>query len=246
MLNEGDLHARDHGPWERCCDGRGLYADRRSAAGCRRSCLRPSLARRLGGQPISFDRLGVRFVHGDVRCQSDVDGLPGALYGLSAPPLSRVRSQAKELDRRSVGGKKVELNLHRTADLLEHAAHHYVGMVMLSTSRGSADEKLAAIPLQTGQNAFELESRGVVPARVSESIAEAYATTAAVSLYKATKVAPEVLTTEYAQLLSVSIIANRCGMLPGPQGSLAGPASELSLGKSVLGRIGSRCGRSAA
>ena len=174
--------------------------------------------RRAGSETnrLALQRLGIRFVHGDVRCRSDVDALPRASWIVDAAAEPSVLAGTGAATAIS-GRQLVEHNLLGSINLLEYAARHHAGMVMLSTSRVYSIKDLAAIPLRAGKTTFELEHEKAFPAGLGrDGITEAFPTTAPISFYGATKLAAEVLATEYAELFGLPVVVDRCGVLSGP------------------------------
>jgi CDP-paratose 2-epimerase len=172
-----------------------------------------SLRRR--GSELALARLreaGVEFVHGDVRCATDLDELPPADLVLECSAEPSVHA--------GYGGSGaaylVQTNLVGTFNCLEYARRHGAAMVFLSTSRVYSIAALRSLPLA------EMGQRVVLPSGAEgagwsvHGIAEGFSTTASRSLYGATKLATELLVEEYHAMYDLPAVINRCGVLTGP------------------------------
>ena len=161
----------------------------------------------------TLGRMGVTFVHGDIRVASDVAELPQAdwvidaaanpsvLAGVSGPGTSR---------------QILEHNLTSLVNVAEYAKAHGAGLILLSSSRVYSIRKLAALPLAVENRAFRLDSSKPLPAGVSEcGIGPEFSTEAPVSLYGGTKLASEVVALEYGSAFDFPVWINRCGVLAG-------------------------------
>jgi CDP-paratose 2-epimerase len=162
-------------------------------------------------------RRGVMVVHGDVRCQSDVDALGDCDWLIDAAAEPSVLAGTASAAGRCVGSRPLlEHNLLGTVNLLEAAARRHSGIALLSTSRVYSIENMLSVPLRERAAAFEIDAAARLPHGVGPSgITENFSTMAPVSLYGATKLASEALALEYADLAGVPVIVNRCGVLAG-------------------------------
>jgi len=185
--------------------GRGGYR----LVGCD-SFVRPGSERNRA----TLRQLGVRFVHADVRCWSDVDGLPTADVVIDAAANPSV---VAGIDGAVASRQLVEHNLLGTVNLLEYCRRHRAAFVLLSTSRVYAIEPLASLPLDVVDGAFRPVETASFPAGLSaRGIDETFSTAPPVSLYGATKVAAEQLALEYGSAFGFPVWVNRCGVLAGP------------------------------
>lgn len=158
-------------------------------------------------------KLGVKLLHGDLRCQSDVDALPAVDWIVDCAANPSVLAGA---DGRTSSRQLMEHNLAGTVNLLEKCRADRTGFILLSTSRVYAIEPLAKLPVQVLDGAYQPNSAGVLPIGVSPSgIAESFSTAAPVSLYGASKLASETLALEYAATFGFPVWLNRCGVLAG-------------------------------
>jgi CDP-paratose 2-epimerase len=175
--------------------------------------------RRAGSElnRAGLNRSGVTVVHGDARCQSDVDALGDCDWLIDAAAEPSVLAGTTAMVGRGAGARQLlEHNLLGTVNLLEAAARRRAGIVILSTSRVYSIDALAGLPLRERNGAYEIDVSPPLPQGVGPGgITEAFSNAAPVSLYGATKLASEALAFEYAELVGVPVIVNRCGVLAG-------------------------------
>lgn len=159
--------------------------------------------------------MDVEFIHGDIRCASDVASLPKADWVIDAAANPSVLGG---LQGASGSAQLVEHNLISLAHILEYCKRHQAGLFLLSSSRVYSIPALASLPMRDTGDAFALdESAGNLPVGVSaRGIARDFSTAAPVSLYGATKLAGEVLALEYGEAFGFPVWVNRCGVLAGP------------------------------
>jgi CDP-paratose 2-epimerase len=155
--------------------------------------------------------LGIELIRGDIRSQSDIDGLPKVdwIIDCAANP-----SVLAGLDGQSSSRQLTEHNLLGTINLLEYCKNHKAGLILLSTSRVYSASKLAALPVKSCDHRFKLggcDVAGVSGAGISED----FPTTAPLSLYGASKLASETLILEYGESFDFPVWINRCGVLAG-------------------------------
>ena len=162
-------------------------------------------------------RIGVAFVHGDVRCQSDVDALDHADWVIDAAAEPSVLAGTQAAPGRGVTSRQlVEHNLLGTVNLLEFAARRRAGFVMISTSRVYSIAGLAGLPLEADDGAYRIDAAARLPAGAGAAgIDETFPTTGPVSLYGATKLASEALAIDYAARSGTPLVIDRCGVLAG-------------------------------
>lgn len=142
-----------------------------------------------------LSRLGVRLIHGDLRCQSDVDSLPAVDWVVDCAASPSVLAGA---DGQTSSRQLMEHNLLGTVNLLERCKVMKAGLVLFSTSRVYAIEPLANLPVEVRDGAFQPRTGASLPTGVStEGVDETFSTTAPVSLYGASKLASETLALEY-------------------------------------------------
>jgi CDP-paratose 2-epimerase len=171
-----------------------------------------SLKRR--GSELNLARLreaGVAFVHGDVRERGDLLGVEPveAVVECSAEPsvLAGMGSGADFV---------VQTNLMGAYNCLELARRDGAQFVFLSTSRVYPVAALSSLALREGETRFELAAEQPLAGASEHGIAEDLPLAGARTLYGATKLAAELLVTEYADSFGVRGVIDRCGVIAGP------------------------------
>jgi CDP-paratose 2-epimerase len=171
-----------------------------------------SLKRR--GSELNLARLrkaGVTFVHGDVRERADLMGLEPveAIVECSAEPsvLAGMGAGADFV---------VQTNLVGAHNCLELARRDGAQFVFLSTSRVYPVGALSELALNENDTRFELAAEQAHPGASEHGIAEDFPLGGARTLYGATKLAAELLVTEYADAFGVPAVIDRCGVIAGP------------------------------
>jgi len=165
------------------------------------------------GNRAELRRLGVKLVHGDLRCQSDVDALPEVAWIVDCAANPSVLAGA---DGQTSSRQLMEHNLLGTVNMLEHCKRAKAGFILLSTSRVYAIEPLAALPVAARDGMYQPLVTGSLPAGLSASgITEDFSTTAPISLYGASKLASEALALEYGATFDFPVWINRCGVMAG-------------------------------
>ena len=171
-----------------------------------------SLKRR--GSELNLPRLreaGVDFVHGDVREREDLFavGPVEAIVECSAEP-SVVAGMGPGAD------FLVQTNLLGAHNCLELARRDGAQLVFLSTSRVYPVGGLSALRLREDETRFALEAEQPSPAASEAGIAEGFPMEGSRTLYGATKLAAELLATEYAEAFGIPVVIDRCGVIAGP------------------------------
>ncbi len=171
-----------------------------------------SLRRR--GSEMNLPRLreaGVRFVHGDVRCAEDLDrvGPVAAIVECSAEP-SVLAGYGP--DRAFV----LHTNLMGTVNCLETAVRHRARLVFLSTSRVYPIEPLNRLGFVEEEERLRLRPDGTTRGASERGIDVDFTLEGARTLYGATKLASELLITEYAAAHGLEAVIDRCGVIAGP------------------------------
>ena len=159
-----------------------------------------------------LERAGVRFVHGDVRCPEDLRGVgdaPGLLIECSAEPSAQA----------GYGGSPeplIRTNLDGCFHCLEYARTTGADFLFLSTSRVYPVAALNALAWREDETRFSLAGEQATPGASAEGIAETFPLDGARSLYGMTKLAGELLITEYADAYGLRASILRCGLIAGP------------------------------
>lgn len=159
-------------------------------------------------------KLGVTFVHGDIRATSDFEFLPRADWVIDAAANPSVLAGVH-------GGfssrQLFEHNLISLVNVLEYCKAHDAGLVLLSSSRVYSIAALTSLPLQADGKTFRLDDSTQLPPGVSrKGIGPDFCTSAPVSLYGSTKLAAETIALEYGAAFGFSVWVDRCGVLAGP------------------------------
>ena len=162
---------------------------------------------------LRLNALGVRVVHGDVRCPSDLQALPGVEWVIDAAANASVLAGVSS---NASSQQLLEHNLVGTINVLEYCKRNKAGFILLSTSRVYSIAPLITLPLAVENNAYgpRLDSCSVVGLSKT-GVAESFSTAPPVSLYGATKLASELLAVEYGEAFGLPIWINRCGVLAG-------------------------------
>lgn len=158
-------------------------------------------------------RMGVRFVHGDIRSPEDLMALlpdaPGLIIECSAEPSAQA----------GYGGSPeyvIRTNLMGCFHCLELARHAKADVIFISTSRVYPFEALNNLPFIEEETRFTLAAEQTTAGVSAAGISEAFPLPGARSLYGMTKLAAELMVEEYADAYGLRYIINRCGLLTGP------------------------------
>jgi CDP-paratose 2-epimerase len=171
-----------------------------------------SLMRR--GSELNLARLraaGVGFVHGDVRVRDDLLAIEPvqAIVECSAEPsvLAGMGTGADFV---------VQTNLVGAHNCFELARRDAAQVIFLSTSRVYPVAPQLELNLREEETRFVLEAEQPFAGASEHGIAEDFPLAGARTLYGATKLAAELLLTEYADSLGVRATIDRCGVIAGP------------------------------
>jgi CDP-paratose 2-epimerase len=160
-----------------------------------------------------LQKLGVSFVHGDIRSASDFESLPAVDWVIDAAANPSVLAG---LNGGFTSRQLFEHNLASVLNVLEYCKTHKAGFVLLSTSRVYSIPALLSLPLRVHGNAFALDDSAALPVGVSTNgVGVGFPTTAPVSLYGGTKLACEAIALEYGEAFGFPVWINRCGVLAG-------------------------------
>jgi CDP-paratose 2-epimerase len=158
-------------------------------------------------------KMGVTFLHGDIRAASDFENLPAADWVIDAAANASVLAGVQG---NGSSRQLFEHNLASLVNVLEYCKTHQAGLLLLSTSRVYSIPVLAALPLKATGDAFQLDRLASLPPGVStEGIGLAFSTAPPISLYGSTKLASEAITLEYGEAFGFPVWINRCGVLAG-------------------------------
>lgn len=166
------------------------------------------------GSELNIARLreaGVNFIHGDIRNAEDLNQFEhlDVVIDASADPsvLSGINSPVYPL---------LNSNLFGTANCLELADKHKASFVFLSTSRVYPIKNLEAAAFEELETRFQWKDEQTLRGISSKGVTEDFPLEGSRSFYGATKLASELLVTEYNELKGMKTVINRCGVISGP------------------------------
>jgi CDP-paratose 2-epimerase len=160
-----------------------------------------------------IERLGVEFIHGDLRSASDIAGLPACEWVIDAAANPSVLAG---LSGAGSSRRLFEHNLAGFGNVLEYCREHKAGLLLLSSSRVYSIPALAAIPLRVQDQAFSLDRATPLPRGLTvNGVGVDFSTAAPVSLYGAAKLASEIMALEYGAAFDFPVWITRCGVLAG-------------------------------
>ena len=166
------------------------------------------------GSELNLPRLesaGVEFSQGDVRSRDDLEKIDSidVLVECSAEPsaLSGIIDDPRFV---------VETNLMGAFNCLELARRDDAQFVFISTSRVYPYTRLSEVTLEESETRFDFADSQRLPGVSPEGISEDFPIDGARSMYGATKLAAELLISEYAGSLGLNTVIDRCGVIAGP------------------------------
>jgi CDP-paratose 2-epimerase len=169
---------------------------------------------RRRGSELNLSRLqaaGVEFVHGDIRNPEDLEGFSNLdiVIDASADPsvLSGITSPVIPL---------INANLNGTVNCLELAQKTGAAFIFLSTSRIYPIKNLEAAKFEELETRFQWTNKQTLRGISAKGVAEDFPLEGSRSFYGTTKLASELLITEYNELKGLKTIINRCGVISGP------------------------------
>jgi CDP-paratose 2-epimerase len=169
---------------------------------------------RRRGSELNLIRLKeaeIEFIHGDIRNPEDLIGLndldfiidasadPSVLSGINSPVIPLINS-----------------NLNGTVNCLELASKTGAAFIFLSTSRIYPIKNLEEASfeeLATRYQWIDIQSLNGIS---SKGVTEDFPLKGSRSFYGTTKLASELLITEYNELNGLKTVINRCGVISGP------------------------------
>ncbi len=166
------------------------------------------------GSELSLARLakvGVEFVHGDIRSRDDFDALPSfdLLLDCSAEPsVNAGRDGAPDY--------LLQTNLVGTLNLLELARRNEAAFMFLSTSRVYPLTTLNELSYREAETRLEWTGDEEIAGMSARGVAENFPLDGPRSFYGSSKLAGELILQEYFHTYSMPAIINRCGVIAGP------------------------------
>lgn len=168
---------------------------------------------------------GVEFVHGDIRQPADLENFGAISWIIECSAEPSVQAGYTSSPR-----YVTDTNLVGTLNCLELARRHGAGVLFLSTSRVYPIAALRHLPLEEGASRLEVAREAIMPTGFSpQGIGEDFTLQGPRSLYGATKLASELLLTEYGHIYELPHVINRCGIIAGP-----GQMGKVDQGVAVL------------
>jgi len=153
----------------------------------------------------------VEFVHGDIRNPEDLVEFTQLDFILdaSADPsvLSGINSPVMPL---------IQANLNGTVNCLELAQRTGAAFIFLSTSRIYPIKNLESASFEELETRFIWKDEQSLRGISSKGVREDFPLEGSRSFYGTTKLASELLITEYNELKGLKTIINRCGVISGP------------------------------
>ncbi|MBT8339989.1 MAG: NAD-dependent epimerase/dehydratase family protein [Desulfatitalea sp.] len=162
---------------------------------------------------IEIQKLGAKFLHGDIRMASDFETIPTVDWVIDAAANPSVLAG---VDGFTSSRQLVEHNLIGTVNILEYCKRIRAGFTIISTSRVYSVSQLSGFEVEAADRAFKPREEQPLPIGLSLSgIGETFSTEAPISLYGSTKLASETLALEYGEAFDFPVWINRCGVLAG-------------------------------
>ncbi len=172
-----------------------------------------SLHRR--GSELNIPRLrhgDVELVHGDVRIADDL-----AAFSERVDVILECSAEPSVLAGHTTSPRyAIDSNLVGCINCLELARSSGATFVFVSTSRVYPTESLRNLAYAIGDQRFQLLDDQPTMGATARGISEDFPLVGARSLYGATKLAAELLITEYVDMFGLRAVINRCGVISGP------------------------------
>ncbi len=174
---------------------------------------------------VRLERLGVEFIHGDLRSASDIEGLAGLRLGDRRGGESK-RAGRTCLAQGAAGGYLIT-TWQRSATYSNTAGSTRPGCCCSAAAAFTRFLRSLHIPLRVRDEAFVVDATAPLPAGLSaDGIGVDFSTAAPVSLYGATKLASEIMALEYGAAFDFPVWITRCGVLAGA-GQFGTPAQGI-------------------
>jgi CDP-paratose 2-epimerase len=166
------------------------------------------------GSELNLPRLeqaSVRFMRGDVRDRASLAAVEpiDSLVECSAEPSALIGATGDT-------SYPIETNLLGAYHCLELARRDEAQLIFLSTSRVYPYPALRALELEEGPTRLELREQQPLEGASAAGISERFPLDGPRTLYGATKLAAELLITEYAHNFGLATAIARCGVIAGP------------------------------
>ncbi|MFT7035859.1 MAG: CDP-paratose 2-epimerase [Cyclobacteriaceae bacterium] len=160
----------------------------------------------------AFSQQGIKFIHGDIRNNEDLESLErfDLLLDTAAEPsvLAGIDSSISSV---------INTNLVGTVNCLELARKHNAGFIFLSTSRVYPIEMLERCDWEEQPTRYAWTDNQMIEGISSNGVSEAFPLKGARSFYGTTKLSSELFIEEYQSQTGMNTIINRCGVIAGPR-----------------------------
>jgi CDP-paratose 2-epimerase len=161
---------------------------------------------------VDFKRMGIEFIHGDIRNEEDLTGLMGfdVMVEASAEP-----SVLAGLD--SSPSYVINNNLYGSINCFNACLKHKASLVFLSTSRVYPIERIESAEFIDEGTRYSFSDRQNEPGISAHGISEELNLQGARSFYGTTKLSSELFLQEYSAFYGLSTSITRFGVIAGPR-----------------------------
>jgi CDP-paratose 2-epimerase len=166
------------------------------------------------GSELNLARLkinGIEFIHGDIRNKEDFNQIKNIDFIIDAAAEPSVLAGLFDSP-----DYLINTNLIGTINCLNFAVKNNAKLIFLSTSRVYPFKLLDDINFIEDESRFNITPNQSLKGISSNGVTVDFPITGARSIYGATKLASELLITEYVEFLNLNAIINRCGVITGP------------------------------
>jgi CDP-paratose 2-epimerase len=166
------------------------------------------------GSELNISRLtkaGMVFIHGDVRNKEDLDTVGPVDFIIEAAAEPSVLAGIGMMP-----DYVTNTNLVGTINCLNYAVKQKAGIIFLSTSRVYPFKMLDDVLFEEAPTRFKIAENQVLPGVSQKGLSTGFPMQGPRSLYGATKLASELLITEYVEFMGLKAVINRCGVITGP------------------------------
>lgn len=157
-----------------------------------------------------FSEFGIEFIHGDIRNKEDFHSIGeiDTMIEASAEPsvLAGLDSKTDFI---------IQNNFIGSVHCFDFALQHKAAVIFLSTSRVYPIPLLESLAFTEKETRFEWEKQKISGAS-EKGIAENFPLDGYRSMYGATKLASELVISEYVHYFGLRAVINRCGVIAGP------------------------------
>ena len=159
-----------------------------------------------------FKKLGIDFIHGDIRCAEDLDQIPAfdIMIEASAEPsvLAGLESGPQGV---------INNNFLGSINCFNLCVKYNAKVIFLSTSRVYPIANIEAARFLEDETRFSFSAAQDIEGISEKGISEKLSLNGARSFYGATKLASELFLQEYAEFYNIKSVITRFGVIAGPQ-----------------------------